>query len=290
MTIAEKHITKLLSDLYPTGRAWDFARSGDGGSSTLEPFTDGVDVAFTDGEGDVFTSGIALSNRDGRKLHNAEIKTLKRVYQDLIDLLSQNIPDNDLFSMLDSENWARVFGIDFQESLSIENRKKAIITRRKYPNGILPRQHYQFMQNYLQSMGFMVWIHENRFYNGVDGFEPILASPQTYGVGYYGSMYYNGDNAEYSEIIKQYIDKDIDQELNITTEGLGAYTFFIAGENIEDNASVPTNRIEEFRHEVLKLKPAHSVALLRVQYDEPLTIDTELDPDAEINPDVEFYE
>jgi len=52
----------------------------------------------------------------------------------------------------------------------------------------------------------------------------------------------------------------------MTREEKLRFTFFVGGSGYPNRASVPLSRKDEFRHLILKLKPAHSVAFLYIDY------------------------
>lgn len=102
-----------------------------------------------------------IKNSIFAKIHEALALSESRLYQKIIDIKYSIIPDNDFFTTENATDWERVMGLPGKGTLA--ERKDAILRKMSYPNNILARQFYLFMQDQLQLAGFDVYVHENRF-------------------------------------------------------------------------------------------------------------------------------
>lgn len=290
-----KEIVNLTKQLYPTGRAWDFARSNQGGDiNDISIFTDSFGDPFTDSFGNIFVNISDVLASDGNKIINAELKSFIRLYDYIFSLLDITIPDNENFSETDASNWERVFGL-FNTGLTLEDRKTSILRKMTYPNGVPDRAHYLFIQEQLQAAGFPVYITENRFPDGAGGwnvedFDSLTSELYQLGIGEMGEAELNGEftTLDYT-VCANYIDETRDQEwLNqtFTSNELGEaemgvsemdstplpreqqlrYIFYVGGSSFPSPVNIPEARKDEFRQLVLKLKHLHTVAILFINY------------------------
>lgn len=290
----EVQIKEAIKQLYPTGRAWNHITDQET-REVVEVYTDGVGANYTDGIGEVYGNETGSLNPFGKQLFMAESKSFTRLYDDAVSLLNTILPDNDFFNETDAENWERVLGL-FTQNLTLEERKAAISRKKAYPNGILERSYYLFIQQQLQDAGFDVYVHENRFADGSGGWDvqdpdDLLSTPYQLGLGELGVSELGGstDGITYS-IAANYLDEDTDNtfystapnpmELGVGELGVGElqqslpvdkgtglrYTFFVGGETFPSMASVPNERKQEFRQLILTLKHNHTLGFLLINY------------------------
>lgn len=291
----ENKILNLNKQLYPTGRAWNFIKGSDDSSIVTDIFTDGVGNNFVDGVGNDFVQTTGQNISDSKKTIIAELQSIIRFYNDAISILDITIPDNDNFSDTDADNWERVLAL-FNSNLTLEERKEAINRKASYPNGIPERAHYTFIESQLQANGFNVFIRENRFADGSGGWlvedpDDTASKPEQMGLTVMGIGKMGGQIAglDYT-ICANYIDESLDStyfdiifsqnQMGVGVMGIAKmekvtalereqqlrYTFFVGGSSYPSAVSVPLNRKDEFRELILKLKPAHSVAFLYINY------------------------
>lgn len=290
-----KHISSLNRQLYPTGRAWNFARDNQGSEVVVDTFVDSEGDIFTDSFGNEFVniSGVVASY--GNKVVQAELESLIRLYNDIMALLNITIPDNDEFSEVDASNWERVLGL-LNTGLSLDDRKLSINRKMTYPNGVPERTHYLFMQEQLQLAGFPVYITENRFPDGagswnVEDFDSLTSELYQLGISEMGVTEMGGElvSLDYT-VCANYMDETKDQEyLAFTYSGneLGEaemgvsqmepnsplsreqqlrYVFFVGGSSFPSQVNVPIERKDEFRQLILKFKHTHTIAILYINY------------------------
>jgi hypothetical protein len=221
----------------------------------------------------LYPSGRAFKMADNsyfRKLHEGLSKSEKTAYESAFSILDSAIPDNDNFTADDATAWERRLGLITNTAVSLANRKAAIIRKMNHPGNIPARSNYRFLEGQLQAAGFDVYVHENRFPDGMGGYttqNPIdlsggvgAVSPQ-YGDFQYGDQQYG---AYYGNIIVNYIEEDVDSLFNIG-ENLRS-TFFIGGAVLGDFANVDLSRKKEFRQLILKIKPVQNVGFLFINY------------------------
>jgi hypothetical protein len=131
-----------------------------------------------------------------------------------------------------------------------------------YPRGIEARQNKLFIENQLRLAGFDVYVHENLPpYQTPD--EIVSLSLE---LTQHGSGTQHGGGTQHG-----YINYDVIANEAIVNESFGVgsnlwATFFIGGENLGEMATIPINRLIEFKELVLKLKPAHTVAYTFINF------------------------
>lgn len=248
MSFASK-ILSLTKKLYPTGRAF---RMSDGGVI------------------DKIHKGLAVSEN--------------QAFSDALSVLNSILPDNDNFTTDDAAIWEIRLGLISDTSVSLTDRKAAILRKMNHPGNIPARQHYLYIERSLRLANFDVWVHENiagispqeyivegddvAVYGDIeygdteygDISESIL-SPVQYGDVQYGDTEYGYG---YNNIVANHIDKTLDAGFN-TGENFRA-AFFIGGQVFGTFASVPANRELEFRQLILTLKPANTIAFIFINY------------------------
>ena len=233
MAVKDK-ILALTKQLYPTGRAWRMFPG-----SVLE------------------------------KLHSGLAVSEAKAYEDAVSLLDSALPDNANFTVDDATDWERRLGLITNDLVSLDDRKLAIIRKMNHPGTIPARQHYLYIQGQLQAAGFNVYVYENIFPGYPSGF--ITKTPEEVSGGP-GLVIQHGDiqhgDAQHGEGLFEKVVNSIDSDLDLTFN-IGPDlrdTFFIGGSPLGTYANVDINRKDEFRQLILKLKPAHLVAFLFVNY------------------------
>lgn len=195
--------------------------------------------------GAFFTLHLALSDSENRFL------------QDLNSIYNSLIPDNDYFSEDDAANWERALGLTIAPNISLEERKIIIYDRMQYPGTVRERQSWQYLQGRLRNVGFDVYVNENIPVNAV--------VHSIYGNYNYGDVVYGLEDKDFT-ICANYISEADDENYDVGLEGNYKATFYVGGINQDDFATVPLSRKNEFRSMILKLKPAQTVGLLRINY------------------------
>lgn len=231
----KEKIVSLTKQLYPTGRAFKMPKFG-----------------YLD------------------KLHNALAESENQAYSDAVSILNSMLPDNDGFTADDATDWERRLGLITNESVSLADRKLAIIRKINHPGTIPARQNYLYLQGQLQAAGFDVYVYENRFPDGGGGYETY--NPLTVSGGAGSFAYQHGDlqhgdfqhGAAFQNICVNHIDEAEDWLFNIGSNLKS--TFFIGGTPIGTFANIDANRKREFRQLILKIKPVQTVAYLFVNY------------------------
>jgi len=228
-------IIKLADQLYPKGRAFKF---------------------FTGSEFTLLNTALGLSEG--------------RAYDDALAILDAIIPDNDNFTVDDADDWERRLGMITNPSVSLDDRKTAILRKMNHPGTIPARQHFLYLEGQLQAAGFNVFVFENKFPDGSGGIEtrdPITVSggvgadQNQLGEAQLGDAQLGGG---FGNIIVNYIDETQDLLFNVG-DNLRS-TFFIGADPVGDFADVDLDRKDEFRKLILTIKPAQSVGYLFINY------------------------
>jgi uncharacterized protein YmfQ (DUF2313 family) len=230
----EDIILKLSRQLYPTGRAFKMPYLG-----------------------------------DFEKLHKALAKSESRTYVDALSILDSALPDNANFTVDDATDWERRYGLITNPLVSLDDRKLAIKRKMQFPGTIKARSNYRFLQRELQAAGFDVYVYENRFDDGMGGYDtqtPEAVSGVPYPGVRHGTIRHGNANhgGALRPVIANYIDETLDFSFNVGANLRS--TFFIGGNPIGSFADVDVNRKEEFRQLVLRIKPVQTVAFLFINY------------------------
>lgn len=226
------NLMQLVRQLYPTGRAF------------LVP---------------------EKSNLD--KLHKGLNVSMIRFLEELDRTINQNIPDNEAFTENDATLWEYRLGLTVNPPLTIEQRRQTIRRKMAYPSNMIARAHKNFLEHQLQLAGFDVYVHEN---GTLENGEVTYQSPDdildlsTVAVQH-GNTQHGGGTQHGSSSFEVIANKKENESYAVGEQNLWA-TFFIGGPNLGDQAQIPDNRKKEFRELVLKLKPAHLVAFLFINW------------------------
>lgn len=192
-----------------------------------------------------------------------------RAYNDALAVLNAILPDNANFTVDDASDWEKRLGM-VASTAPLATRKLAIARKMSFPGTIKARAHYLYIEGQLRAAGFDVYLHENRFPDGLGGFD--TQSPVTV---FGGSGLLNNQHGQFNhgqrnhgglwgDIIANHIDLQRDLTFNVGAN-LRA-TFFICGQTLGTPAYVPANRRDEFRELILKLKPVQNVGYLFIIY------------------------
>jgi hypothetical protein len=207
---------------------------------------------------------------DLEKLHRAIAQSESVLHSDIKSVLDSILPDNDNFTVDDATAWERRLGLITNENVSLADRKLAIQRKMNHPGNIPARQSASFLEFQLRAAGFDVYIYENIFPDGMGGY--ITKTPgelsggaglllNRYGKFNYGSRRYGG---YWGNIIANHIDESKDLLFDIAPNLRS--TFFIGGNPIGTFANVDEERKAEFRQLILKVKAAHTVGFLFINY------------------------
>lgn len=204
------------------------------------------------------------------KLHRGLAQSEARAWDDAVSILDSALPDNANFTVDDAAAWERRLGLITNEAVSLADRKLAIIRKMNHPGTVPARENYRFLEKQLRDAGFDVYVHENRFSDGMGGYYTQNPLTLTGGVGGGGSQYGDfqyGDSQygqRYRNIIVNYIDEELDWKFNLG--GSFKSTFFIGGVYVGTFASVDEDRKQEFRQLILRTKPTQTIGFLFINY------------------------
>ena len=229
MSVTIDKIMSITKNLYPTGRAFSW--------------------------GDDSVIG---------KIHKALADSEKAVLDEGDKVLVSILADSDDFTEEMAALWEKRLAIDASTSTSLEDRKKAILTKYAAPSGVLARQHYLYIENQLQSAGFDVYVHENRPVAQSPSSFPNLSVEQLTGLGTFQLGQYGLGAGTPTGIVANYVEIDRDSQFSFGTDY--RHIFFIGGQIKGDSANVPLSRRAEFRKLILLLKPLHTVGVYFVNF------------------------
>ncbi len=192
-----------------------------------------------------------------KKLHAGLALSESRVFEAAKNIYNSLLPDNSKFTDTDAERWIQALGI-YKPGGTLEEKKAAILRKMKFPGGKLYRQSDEFLQEQLQNAGFDVYVE--RVYG---------SNVSLYGDVIYGDALYNDKTQDFDKtIIANYISESQDT-INYSDFSVNQrFIFLVGGENPEagNRASISADKKEEFRELILRIKPAHTVGYLLIDY------------------------
>jgi hypothetical protein len=212
-----------------------------------------------------------------QSLSNALALSENKAYNDAMSILNSILPDNANFTTKDATDWEKRLGLIVYSPdpplgyiPSLADRMLAIKAQMNHPGDIKPRQNYLYVQGQLRLAGFNVSVFENRFDDGMGGYEtktPIeLAGMGGVDQNQHGD-HQHGD-AQHGGTWGDLVANSVDWQQDLLFD-VGANlrsTFFIGGDPVGSPAYVPADRRVEFRQLILKLKPTQTVAYLFIVY------------------------
>lgn len=211
-------------------------------------------------------------NGDFDRLHKALSISEAKLYREAMLILDSAIADSSNFTADDATHWERVLAIfSGGSSVALADRVLAINRKIAHPGTTKPRQNWRYVQAQLQAAGFDVYVHENKFSDGLGGFttktpDEILGSLS--GTAVFEDATEFEDGVEFGGLaiakVANWIDEVEDDSFVIGSNYRS--TFYIAGETITDFVDLPVERKNEFRQLVLQLKPAQTVAFLFINF------------------------
>lgn len=187
------------------------------------------------------------------KVHEALAMSESRLHTTIVNLQNDIIADNILMTSDAITHWETVFGLTGKGT--VLQRVNAIKQCQGYPNNDLARQSITFLQNQFDLAGFDVTIHYRVNNN---------PQPAEYGLFTYGEKTYGQTGTAYT-VCANNIDETLDSGVIFDNNTL-LYTFYIGGATLGTSADVPLTQKAEFRNLILKLKPAHTIAILFINY------------------------
>jgi len=203
---------------------------------------------------------------DFQKLSDGLAESEKRLYDDGRSLLDSMLPDNSNFTTADATRLERIYGLITNPAVSLADRKLAITRKINHPGAIKGRQHFLFLERELQAAGFDVYVHENIF-SGLRTTATQLAidNNNTFEHGEFEHGEFEHGDYLLGSFISHVANRINEGETVIDGPQL-SNIFFIGGEVAGTFADVDSNRHDEFRQLILRVKPGHLIAYLFIDY------------------------
>src|SRR5690606_32537660 len=114
-----------------------------------------------------------------------------RAYADALKIQDAQLPDNDGFTADDATDWERRLGMIYSPLVPLADRKLAILRKMNHPGTIKARQNWLYVEGQLRAAGFDVYVHENRFDDGMGGYDtktPVELSGGSASAAQYGQF------------------------------------------------------------------------------------------------------
>lgn len=222
------------------------------------------------------------------RLHDALIISENQMYSDAASTLYTILPDNANFTTADATRWEQRLGMITNVTVSLADRKLAIIRKMNHPGTILARQSHDYLQDSLQAAGFDLYVYENltnlsvwdilslnpgfsqwganqfgnaQFANVFSYFSALIQIAQ-WGNNQFGT--FNWAQPFYTQKLVNNIDYIKDIPFNTGTNNKSA--FFVGANTLGTFADIGVERREELRQLILRIKPAQSVGYLLINY------------------------
>ena len=190
------------------------------------------------------------------KLMSALAESEKRAIDDNYSVLDQILPDSSNFSADDATKWENRLGMITVSGVSLSDRKESIKRKMNHPGTSPARQSHDYLQNGLRAAGFDVYVHEN-----VSG-SPVLGTIIQSGQIQSGQL--QSGSMPYLFKVVNSLDAEVDS--NFVVSNNFRSVFLVGGSVSGTSADVQQLREKEFRQLILKLKPANTVAFLKINY------------------------
>ena len=206
-----------------------------------------------------------------RKLHSGFNISFLRLKKQADSIINKTYPDNQEFEEEDCLYWENKLGLMTNGNLSLNLRKDIILRKMTFPRNFKARQGILYLQEQLDVYGFDCKIYENKFFDSNGNLYQKTAmeifgnSPSV--IQHDEDIQHGGGTQHGSGNFDVIANNHLDENFPIGgDENLWA-TFFIAAKNsMYEKGNVPLSRKREFRELILKLKPAHLVAFLFINY------------------------
>lgn len=224
---------KLVRQLYPRGRAFKLPTNS-------------------------YFAGLHLAVNDN-------LQVWKDSADGILDIL---LPDNDDFTEEDAVVWEVFLGLSGTGTFA--QRKASILRKLNHPGNTLGRMSQVYFQDQLREAGFDVYVHANKFSDGVGGSMVInpgigAGTYTQHGDAEHGDDVHGTTGFPFDSIIANHVDKTLDQTVIYTNDQLRE-TFFIGAQQFPNLANVPAEREAEFRKLILTLKGQHMIGYLLINY------------------------
>jgi uncharacterized protein YmfQ (DUF2313 family) len=241
----------------------------------------------------LFPTGRSFSGENDdtkKKLYDALSESMDRAVYDSALTLDSVLPDNDNFTADDAARWEERLGMITNTSVSLADRKAAIIVKLNHPGDIPARQSPDYLEDRLRAAGFDVYVHENPLgltpsyvisealslwqmgdteaemgeveMGSAQSVYPSLFQFSEMGVIEMGSP--EMGDITYNNIIANRINELADSTFNYGNNL--KRTFFIGRDVLGNFANVDASRKDEFRQLILKTKPVRTVGFLFINY------------------------
>lgn len=178
------------------------------------------------------------------------------VYNDSVGVLDSLMPDNDNFAEDDCKVWEKTLSIS--PATSLANRKASIYRKMQFPSNVKGRQHKNYLEYQLNQAGFICKIYEwPEVINYVTGTVHSLDTEHSAEVLHSSLIF-----PTFSQIVANFIEPE--KEIPITIDLVtGKGTFWISGLTFDSPITIPSDRLAEFRHIILSIKPLQMVGIIR---------------------------
>lgn len=219
----------------------------------------------------LFPDGRAFRSKNGSdsdKLYTALNEDHEQTFKEAKSVLNSILPDNPNFTADDALRWEQRLGLITNTATPLHDRMQAIRRKMNYPGEIVDRSSSGFIQAQLQLAGFPVYVYENTSEltpNQVFGsMSSGIAQHATTGVYHMSSGLYHGAESLYPDMLANSIDESDDAYFDVG-DNLQS-TFFVCGSTLGAIVNISKSRKKEFRQLLLRLKPAHNIAYLGINW------------------------
>lgn len=175
-----------------------------------------------------------------------------------LNILNSVIPDNDDFTEADASAWESALSIAYTSENTLADRKLAIYRKMAFPSNVRGRQHKNYLEYQLRQAGFNVTIYE---YDDIK--DKIKAISHAQGVHHsYNSRHGSLVLPNFTGMVINKIEQEDEPAITLTFEVL-KNCIWITGADFSF-LPVLNSRNAEFRQIIMHMKPAATIAILRI--------------------------
>lgn len=196
------------------------------------------------------TGGVFESILLGRGVKESE------VYNDTVGILDSLIPDNGNFSEDDCKVWEKTLSVS--PAANLADRKAAIYRKMQFPSNVKGRQHKNYLEYQLNQAGFICKVYEWFDIAGLitstdHSTETIHSAGTLHSVLVFPS---------FTQVVANFIEPEKEEPITLNLTNAKSI-FWISGLTFNSPITIPSDRIAEFRHIILTIKPLHSIGLIQ---------------------------
>ena len=179
------------------------------------------------------------------------------VYKDTIGILDSLIPDNNNFLDDDCSAWENSLSVS--PATLLADRKAAIYRKMQFPSNVRGRQHKNYLEYQLNQAGFICKVYE-----WLDMSSFVTSTNHSLGTIHSNSTFHSSLTfPSYSQVVANFIEPEKETLITLNLDNT-KNVFWISGLTFDYPLTITSDRISEFRHIILSIKPIQTIGLIRL--------------------------